>query len=479
MGMRLFSRLVVGYFAILVLVTVGSVFGIVQLERLNDLTHSLQSIENRIVNYGKDLTDAMLAQVRFEKKYVITRDQGLIEQFRLLERHFQKLLLEARAIDLPIELQARLKQIEDRHRDYLRLFNDEQVFVQEGRPYDEQSYQRKKEAVADSILLELRAINTSSREDIGAKFAQLEVIGARATRVAIIVTGISLVLGIVLALVITRSITRPVRRLEEKTRQIARGNFAGDLEVRSPPEMAELARAFNYMGNRLNELDELKSDFFSTMSHELRTPLTSIKEGIGLLLDDSERQITDKQKKVLRILAEESNRLIGLLNSMLDIAKMEAGMMTYHCQSTQLANLVRQVMMEVEPLAEAKHLALRSELPPDLPLLQLDQERMLQVLRNLVGNALKFTSVGSVHVAARSTGNVVELSVADTGPGISPEYLLTVFDKFQQGEHHASRSGGTGLGLAIVLQIISSHGGKIWVESEPGQGSTFTFTLPI
>jgi len=477
--MSLFSRLVIGYLTIFALLTAGSVFAIVQLYRLNDLTHSLQSIENRIVNYGKDLTDAMLAQVRFEKKYVITRDRGLAEQFRLSERHFQKLLSEERAIDLPDELQARLKQIQEHHQQYLRLFNNEQALIQAAKTYDQQAYLREKEAVADWIIAELDAINRSSRQDIDSKFEQLEVIGSRATRVAILVTGTSLVLGIVLSLIITRSITRPVGRLEEQTREIARGDFGGNIEVRSPPEIAELARAFNYMCNRLNELDELKSDFFSTMSHELRTPLTSIKEGIGLLLDDREKRITEKQKKVLSILAEESNRVIGLVNSMLDVAKMEAGMTAYHYESTQIVNLARQVMVEMEPLAEAKRIALRADLPADLPLLRLDQERILQVFRNLMGNALKFTREGSVHVAARRTGKVIELSVSDTGPGISPENLLTIFDKFQQAHHDRSRSGGTGLGLAIVHHIISSHGGKIWAESEPGQGSTFTFMLPI
>ena len=286
-------------------------------------------------------------------------------------------------------------------------------------------------------------------------------------------------LGVVLSFIITRSITRPVGRLAEKTREIARGDFAGNLDVRSPPEMVALARAFNYMCSRLNELDQLKSEFFSIVSHELRTPLTSIKEGIGLLLDDRERTISRKQQKVLRILAEESNRLIGLVNSMLDIAKMEAGMMTYYYESTQLVSLVRQVMLEMEPLAEGKGVVLQANLTPDLPLLQLDQERILQVLRNLIGNALKFTQEGSVRVTARRTVKAVEVSVSDTGPGISHENLVTIFDKFKQGNRGGPRSGGTGLGLAIVHHVISSHGGKIWAESEPGQGSTFTFALPL
>jgi len=425
------------------------------------------------------LTDAMLAQVRFEKKYVITRDKGLIEQFRLSQRDFQQFLEGAAALDIPREVEARLERIRDRHGRYLQLFSDEQTLIDADRDYDEEAYLREREAEADWIIAQLETIGLSSRRAIQAKLTQLEAIGSRATRVAILLTAASLVMGVMLSFIVTRSITRPVGRLEEKTREIARGDFTGNLDVRSPPEMAELARAFNYMCSRLNELDQLKSEFFSTMSHELRTPLTSIKEGIGLLLDDRGRAIKDKQQKVLKILSEESNRLIGLVNSMLDIAKMEAGMMTFDYRRSQLVPLIRQVMLEMEPLAEGKRVALIADLPPELPWLDLDQERILQVLRNLVGNALKFTTHGSVCVTGRRCVASVEVSVRDTGPGISPEDLLTIFDKFRQGDHDGARSGGTGLGLAIAHHVITSHGGKIWAESELGQGSTFTFALPI
>lgn len=479
MKMSLFARLVAGYLGIFALLAAGSVYAIVQLYRLNDVTHSLQSIENQMLNYVKGLTDAMLAQVRFEKKYVITRDKGLLEQFRLSQRDFQKLLLGALALDGAAEVKGRLERIQARHRSYLELFSQEQAWIEAGVPYGEDWFLRQKEGEADWIIAQLEAIGLSSRDDIEAKLTQLEAIGSQATRATILLTTTSLIMAVMLSFIITRSITRPVGRLKEKTREIARGDFTGELDVRSPPEMAELARAFNYMGSRLNELDQLKSDFFSTMSHELRTPLTSIKEGIGLLLDDRGSASPEKQQRVLRILSEESNRLIGIVNSMLDVSKMEAGMMTYDYENSQLLPLIRQVMQEMEPLAEGKHIALEADLPAELPPLRLDQERILQVLRNLIGNALKFTGQGSVCVTARHCDAAVEVSIKDSGPGILPENLLTIFDKFRQASRVGSRNGGTGLGLAIVHHVISSHGGKIWVESEPGQGSTFTFALPF
>lgn len=487
MRMSLFGRLATGYLVIFALLAAASVYAIVQLYRLNDLTRSLQNIENQTLNYAKDLTDAMLAQVRFEKKYVITGDKGLIEQFRLSQSDFQAFLEGALAREIPEEVETRLARIQERHLRYVELFGEEQALIDAGADYNETAFMREKEAEADWIIAQLENIGRSSRRAIQSKLTQLEAIGSRATRVAILLTAASLFTGVILSFVITRSITRPVARLEEKTREIARGDFTGNLEVRSPPEMAALARAFNYMCSRLNELDQLKSDFFSTMSHELRTPLTSIKEGIGLLLEDRstamegwrDKDQKEKQQKVLRILAEESNRLIGLVNSMLDIAKMEAGMMTFDYQSSQLLSLIRQVLLEMEPLAEGKQVALRVDLPSELPLVELDQERILQVLRNLIGNALKFTTQGAVCVKARRCAKTVEVSVSDTGPGISPEDLLTIFDKFRQGDRAGSRSGSTGLGLAIARYVVSSHGGKIWAESELGQGSTFTFALPV
>jgi two-component system sensor histidine kinase GlrK len=285
---------------------------------------------------------------------------------------------------------------------------------------------------------------------------------------------------IAMSFLITRSITFPIGLLKNKTREIANGNFQGSLEIKSPPEIGDLALAINSMSAKLHEIDRLKADFFAYMSHELRTPLTSIKEGTGLLLEGVGGETTDKQRKLLTILAEESNRLINVVNSLLDLSKMEAGMMTYEFEVSNVDPLIKRAVAEITPLIEAKQIKLESRVDAPLPAINVDPERILQVLRNLLGNAVKFTPKGGqVSVSVKPLDGKLEVSVKDSGPGIPTESLISIFEKFSQGNHKGAHTrSGTGLGLAIAKSIISSHGGKIWAESELGQGSTFTFVLP-
>jgi len=227
-------------------------------------------------------------------------------------------------------------------------------------------------------------------------------------------------------------------------------------------------------------MDKMKSDFFSLMAHELRTPLASIKEGTSLLMHHMGAHFEEKQKEVLTIIAEESNRLTDLVNALLDLSKMEAGMLALDCKKSNMGKLIHQAASGIRPLAMTKNVTIDVKAPGDLPDVRVDGERMLQALRNLIGNAVKFTpGGGAITIAVRVVEAQVTVSVADTGPGIAREDLTRIFDKFKQGamtEHNKIK--GTGLGLAIVKHIINAHGGKIWVESEMGRGSVFTFSLP-
>jgi two-component system sensor histidine kinase GlrK len=215
------------------------------------------------------------------------------------------------------------------------------------------------------------------------------------------------------------------------------------------------------------------------MSHELRTPLTAIKESTSLFLEGRGGAVTDKQKRLLAIMAEESNRLIDLVNSLLDLSRLEAGMVSYHPVRQDLNRLISRALSEVEPLAEAKGIRIESDLK-DLPAVAADPERILQVLRNLLGNALKFTPRdGRVTLSSAATEKGAAVSVTDTGPGIAPADAAIIFDKYRQ----AAAAGlpkvpGTGLGLAIVKHIVQDHGGTVWVTSDGTRGSTFTFVLP-
>jgi len=177
--------------------------------------------------------------------------------------------------------------------------------------------------------------------------------------------------------------------------------------------------------------------------------------------------------------AEESNRLIELVSSLMDLSKLEAGMLAYHFTKAELPPLVTTAAGEVLPLAESKKIRIGTDID-SVPPVTLDEERIMQVLRNLIGNALKFTPPGgAVRIAVRSGADGVGVSVTDSGPGIPKEQQTAIFDKYRQATLAGTKKiPGTGLGLAIVKHIIQDHGGTVWVESEEGRGSTFTFVLP-
>ena len=479
MRLSLFSRVTLGYLFIFLLVTAVSGYAIFQLGRFDELTESILTVDNRILDKEKTLEDLLLSQSRYEQKFAITHDQALYDEFMRLKEDFHMHLEQAQGFE-DSAAGAALREIKKNYQAYEELIAEEAKLIGMHRAYSQTGYKQEKDRIVDGMLTALERLRIRQQRAVYRKVEQLASATNQAREISIMIAMGCLFAILVMSFVTTRSITRPVGLLKSKTREIAEGRFDGGVQVASPPELAELATAFNTMCERLKEIDRLKADFFSSMSHELRTPLTSIKEGTGLLLDGVGGETTDKQRKLLAIVAEESNRLIGVVNSLLDLSKMEAGMMTYDFEITTLEPLIRRAVAEITPLVEAKQITLQSTIEMQLPKAKLDAERILQVLRNLIGNAVKFTPKGGyVSVVARPVNGKLEVSVKDSGPGIPAESLRTIFEKFHQGAHNGAKiRQGTGLGLAIASNIISSHGGKIWAESELGQGSKFIFVLP-
>jgi len=481
MKLTIFSRMVIGYFAIFLLVIAMSAYAVVQIGQFNKVTQSVLRTNNRIIDYTMKLTDSMLSQIRYERKFLITKDQVFYSQVSRFKSDFNQYLDEVNSIADSSEVMSFVNKVRNSYQTYQTLFSEEVKYLKDGHGYSQQLYRQEKDRIVDEIIEQLEKLRTFIQENTTDKIEKLYEAGTEARRMTILMTGGFLILGIAISFVINRSIIRPLSMMEKKTKEIAKGDFKGDLNLSSPPELAELAGAFNRMCNMLNELDKMKSDFFSTVAHELRNPLSSIKMAIGLLLVGKEGSVTEGQKELLALIDAESNRLIRLLNSLLDLAKMEAGMMTYHFEKKDLALLIDQVIKEMKPLVLTKEIGLESRMVDALPILNMDTERILEVLRNLIGNAVKFTAHGGyVKVSTRRVDQGVEVSVTDTGPGIPAEYLSTIFEKFRQTPHQGSnQSRGTGLGLAIAKQIVTDHGGRIWAESKPGHGSTFLFVLPV
>ncbi len=257
------------------------------------------------------------------------------------------------------------------------------------------------------------------------------------------------------------------------------GAVFGYIRYKTAAQAKELARE-RKVNERLRQVDKLKDDFLANTSHELRTPLQGI---IGL----AESSVADPSVKLpermclnLGMIIASGKRLASLVNDILDFSKLKTQHLDIQKKPIDMRVLVELVLKFSEPLLTGKKLILKNEIPPDLPPVEGDENRLQQILHNLVGNAIKFTESGTVAVAAAVKDGMVEVAISDTGIGISKDKQQDIFKSFEQVDASISREyGGTGLGLAITKSLVELHGGKIWVESEVGKGSTFTFTLPV
>jgi GAF domain-containing protein len=243
---------------------------------------------------------------------------------------------------------------------------------------------------------------------------------------------------------------------------------------------ARLFREIEEKSRELAEASQHKSQFLANMSHELRTPLNAILGYTELMTDGAYGEPSDKMLGVLKRLEANGKHLLGLINDVLDLSKIEAGQLVLELSDYCIQDITQTVRSTLEPLAADKKLAFKLDLSPELPPGHGDGRRLTQVLINLVGNAIKFTDAGEVAIKAETNNGSFHVSVRDTGPGISAADQAKLFQEFQQADNAITRKkGGTGLGLAISKRIIEMHGGKIWVESQPGRGSTFAFSLPV
>jgi len=284
------------------------------------------------------------------------------------------------------------------------------------------------------------------------------------------------ILSLALGVFVSRLLTAPLARLTRAAQAIAAGDLSQRVDVRSKDEIGDLGTAFNGMAASLAEAESLRRNLIADVSHELRTPLTIIQGNIQAILEG----VYPLEMAQMAGLYDETRLLTRLVDDLHDLALADAGQLRLERTPVNVSALARTAVDQFEPVAEAAGVKLTLETSEEVPLVLGDADRLAQVLRNLLSNAIRHTPAGGqVVMRVGRSGEQVTIQVADTGSGIAPEDLPHVFDRFYRGDKSRSRrGGGAGLGLAITRQLVTAHGGQIAVASTPGLGTTFTISLP-
>lgn len=284
--------------------------------------------------------------------------------------------------------------------------------------------------------------------------------------------------AVAVSVFVTRRIVAPVRAMTTASARIADGRYSERVPVTSDDELGELAGQFNRMAATLERVEQARRDLVADVAHELRTPLASIAGYLEGLLDG----VVPAEPETFHRLHREAARLQRLVNDLQELLRVEAGQVPIHLRRIEVQDLMDAAAARLRPQFDDKGIALDVDVPPGLPPVLADPDRIGQVTTNLLGNALQYTPAGGrVTLRARREQSAVAIAVIDTGIGIAPEHLPHLFDRFYRADRSRARaSGGSGIGLTIARYLVDAHGGMIRAESAgPGQGSTFTFTLPI
>ena len=473
--MRLASKIFLGFSLVIVVLGAVGVLSLRAVGRLVSLNREVASETLPALRLTAEVHDAMLALARLEARFTILRDPRYAavwrERAEAVRADLARLRDLARTGDESRHL-AEATSAFERYRDAV-VAEQERLTAAGARATVGEPAGR---VLAERVETSLEALQNATYARVLRAQAEVARLEERTWTGVIVALAAALGLALLVTAVIALRITRSLRQLSAATSAVAAGSFREPIPAGGMDEVGVLARSFNAMAARLRQLDEMKEEFFATLSHELRSPLTSVREASHLLADEVAGPLTPKQARLVEIIQRSSDRLLRIVNQILDISRLRAGLLPLQHKPVDLERLVTRAAEELRPQAEEAKVTLERERVGQRFTISGDEDRLVQVVVNLLANAIRFTPAGG-RVVARvvDAGSECEVQVEDTGLGIPASELPHIFDSYRQA--HLGK-GGTGLGLSIVRGLVQAHGGRVTVESQEGKGSRFSVLLP-
>ncbi|MEJ5378058.1 MAG: ATP-binding protein [bacterium] len=422
---------------------------------------------------GKLLED-LLSMEENEKKYRVLKKQEYVELFSSAKESFLKNLGELESIGEQLGEKGDWALMRGELLKVLQAGSSSQLVAQDVMIW-------LPEETAGALMSRITEARAENQRKVEQELRQLHASNRAAQRWGLVGLAGSAIAGLIGLVLLTYSVSRPLRALKRGIRSVLQTGPIESIAVSSRDELGEVARAFNEMAERIRKEERMRSDFIAMLSHEIRTPLTSIAESVNLVEEEVAGSINERQKRLLRIAREEMARVTELLTQLMRVSRMEAGKVELKPKSVDVNRLIKICIRKAQPLAETAGIKIKALVSPGLPPIKADEAQLQQVVLNLLANAIKFSPLGGeVLMKAQIEGNGegVRFSVEDKGPGIPEEEQSLVFQKYYRVGGGPGAQESMGLGLSISKHIVEAHGGKMGLESRPGEGSCFYFTVP-
>ena len=476
------GKLLIWFFAIIVIFYGTILVLYIDVQQVVALSAAIVEKNYTIASGTKKMAETLLSMEESKQKYVLLNKVDYLVFFNEAQHAFEESLTQVTLLAaMGYEIPRTWLDISDQYRAYPNAAEVSTFLAGESKdPATVNSFWIP-ESVINEWIAKISSERVKNEREIEKTTRKLHQKGRLSAKNGLIGLAVSSVVGLLGILYLAYSMIRPLRDLMEGIREISSNRRSTPMEVRSKDEFGELAHAFNEMSNRLSREEHMRSDFISMLSHEIRTPLTSIRESVNMIREEVMGPVNSRQEKFLKIASSEISRISDLLNHLMQASRLEPSLLNIQLEPIDPHLLISECAERIRLAAEAKQIRLVIQAPPRLPQIVGDQKQLLQALLNYLSNAIKFSepesavTIGLYHHRSR---NRLSFFVQDSGPGILDEDQTYLFNKYYRGKAERERLEGVGLGLSIVKNIIESHHGSVWINSQLGKGSTFGFTLP-